>query len=207
MPPILFDEQIAEAMGVYENAYVDTEGVTTKLEGHALQVHCATAKHLVDMYRSVYNHIPQYWRTCDGILRSMHSGAVRQYGCVSTSQDRLHLPNGLSLHYKQLTKDNEDNWVYTGKRGVQTYVYSAKMAENITQAVSRIVMSEAMNRVSPYYKIVLTVHDELVCCVPEAQGQECLDYMIAVMSESPSWAEHLPLAAEGSISTTYGGAK
>ena len=74
--------------------------------------------------------------------------------------------------------------------------YGGKLCENIVQAVSRDVMAEAMLRCrGTIYKPVLTVHDEIVCEVPEGEGS--VEEFENLISEVPEWAQGFPLTAEG----------
>lgn len=70
--------------------------------------------------------------------------------------------------------------------------YGGLLAENVTQASSRCVLSDAMLRFEERgYPIVIHVHDEIVvegCDLKEAEK---------IMAEVPMWAEGLPIAAEG----------
>lgn len=73
--------------------------------------------------------------------------------------------------------------------------YGGLFAENVTQAIARDLMAEAMLRVDAAgYPVVLTVHDEAVCEVPKGRGG--LDTFTDLMSQVPDWADGLPLAAE-----------
>jgi len=186
---------------------LDTKNITTKLTGDALQIHCSAAKHLVDMYRGTYDRVPAYWKTCGKMLQAMFRGVRHQFGVLSTEKDKILLPNGLFLQYKGLHADEDDNWRYYGKRGEKQYIYDGKLAENITQAIARIVMTDAQVEISKRYRVCATVHDEIVCCVKEEESEEALKFMLEVMHRTPAWAEGLPVAAEGGISTSYGGAK
>ena len=51
--------------------------------------------------------------------------------------------------------------------------------------------------------IVLHVHDEIVCEVPEAEAEEALATMEKIMSTPPTWAPDLPVEAEGGIFDRY----
>ena len=88
------------------------------------------------------------------------------------------------------------------KKWVRTNTYGGKLAENVTQALCRDLMAEAMLRVEEAgYRIVLTVHDELVCEVPETFGsvEELVDLMCVV----PAWAPGFPVKAAGFRSKRY----
>jgi DNA polymerase len=81
--------------------------------------------------------------------------------------------------------------------------YYGKLVENIVQAVARDVFMTGMRKAEEAgYCVVLRVHDELVCEVPDdpAFTHEAL---AAMMGENPSWAAGLPLAAAGFSSYRY----
>ncbi len=74
--------------------------------------------------------------------------------------------------------------------------YGGLACENITQAVARDLMAEAMLRVDAAgYKVIITIHDEVVCEVPEGFGS--VDEFVKIMSEVPEWARGCPVSAEG----------
>lgn len=202
--PILFT---AEDLNVMDGRMekLDTAGITTKLTGQALAVHCSAAKHLVDTYRNSYDRIPNYWNICNRILSAMERGAKHQFGPVSTEKDKILLPNGLYLQYKGLHRDEEDSWRFFGKRGEKQYTYGGKIAENITQALSRIVMTDAMLQIP--FKVVMSVHDELVYCVKEKEADDAAGVIESAMSRAPAWCAELPVECEIGISRSYGEAK
>jgi DNA polymerase len=78
----------------------------------------------------------------------------------------------------------------------ESHAYGGLWAENITQAVARDILAEAITRVSRLgYDVCLSVHDEVVAEMPE--GAEWLENLLTQMKALPSWAADLPVAAEG----------
>src|SRR5262249_16807062 len=69
------------------------------------------------------------------------------------------------------------------------------LVENCVQACARDIMAAAMQRIEAAgYPIILTVHDEIVCEVPESFGS--LEDFRHLMVELPDWAVGLPIAAK-----------
>lgn len=109
------------------------------------------------------------------------------------------LPSGRILYYH--SPQFSDNQIffkaYETVGGWQTQsTYGGKLVENIVQAIARDILCEAMLRVEKAgYTIVLHVHDEIVCEIPEGWGS--LEEFEALMSQMPEWASNWGVVAKG----------
>ena len=54
------------------------------------------------------------------------------------------------------------------------------------------------------YRVVLTVHDSIVCCVKEENTEEAQQYIEECMKWTPDWASGLPVDCESGIGKSYG---
>jgi DNA polymerase len=88
------------------------------------------------------------------------------------------------------------------KKWQRRHGYGGLWTENVVQALARDLLADAMLRVRRRgYKLVLTVHDEIVVEVRNGTGS--LQQFLDVMSEVPLWATGCPVAVEGFETTRY----
>jgi DNA polymerase len=80
----------------------------------------------------------------------------------------------------------------------RTSTYGGSLAENMTQAIARDLLADAMRAVEAEgLEVCFHVHDEIVVEVEMFRAAYALEKMTALMSVAPAWAAGLPLAAEG----------
>ncbi len=166
-------------------------------------------------WRAKHPRIVQFWNDLEGaaVMAIESPGKIVKCGKVSFrvagSFLWLCLPSRRVLCYPYpKIVDKETSWgtkkpticfkgvdTYTRKWG-ETHTYGGKLAENVTQAIARDVLADAMVRLEMAgYPIVLTVHDEVVA-EPE-NGFGSLDEFEDLMGIVPDWATGLPVAVEG----------
>lgn len=97
-----------------------------------------------------------------------------------------------AIKYRGMDQETKQwGWVET---------YGGKLVENIVQAVARDLLANAMYLATKDgFNIVMHVHDEIVAEESENRLQKLCDLMCI----NPTWAEGLPLAAEGFITNYY----
>ena len=149
------------------------------------------ARRVVHAYRRARPAVPAYWQQIEHSVRSSGQHV---------------LPSGRVMVYPEMTRDTFTRPVpFQKTKGEVSKLWHGLLTENAVQAAARdITLAEHAVEIGSRWPVVLMVHDEIVCCVPQDQAQECLHDMMQVMSTAPSWASSLPLAAEGDIGDRYG---
>jgi DNA polymerase len=73
--------------------------------------------------------------------------------------------------------------------------YGGKLAENVTQALCRDILRDAMLRVTKAgFTVVAHVHDEIICEGKDLDGEDRLAFEM-LMCEVPEWAPGFPISA------------
>jgi len=169
------------------------------------------AHEVVDIYRSVHYKVVEMWRKCqDVILPDIANGCnwipVDEHGWFITQKSGFGRPGEPGVVYYDLQYD-EDEWTYQmGRQRVR--IYGPKVVENLCQhAAMKIVMWQTA-RINHLYPVVLSVHDEAVCVVPEDKLDEARAYMEECLNMTPQWCRgHIPVACETEVGDSYGEAK
>jgi len=114
---------------------------------------------------------------------------------------RIVLPSGHALCYPGM-EVRGDKLRFKGvnqftKKWGWIETFSGKLVENIVQAFARDIFKYGQLEAERQgYHVILPVHDELVCEVPDTD-EYSVHHLEAIMATVPPWAEGIPLAAEG----------
>lgn len=176
------------------------------------------AQKAVTAYREQYIDVVRLWRdqqnaalTCVRNNKTVVSGKFKWY----MENDFLvcELPSTRKLsYYKPKSKEVEKPWGFTdeltysaSKMGkvFRNATYGGKLVENLTQAVARDIMADAMLRIEDKgYRIIMTIHDELVA--EEKEGStNTIEKFCGLMKQSPNWAIDCPIDVEGWCGKRY----
>lgn len=158
-------------------------------------------------WRKANKHIVRFWYALEEAAKNavIHRGHAFDAGPITFKchGDFLFakLPSGRRLAYYKPVIGNRglEFWgtdSKTGGRWAKLDTYGGKLAENVTQAVSRDLLADAMLRVEAAgYPVVMHVHDEIVAETPKGVGT--LAEFEELICRMPDWAFDLPMAVEG----------
>lgn len=123
----------------------------------------------------------------------------------------IELPSGRKLYYLRphwtLNKFGQTALGYWGlnqktRKWEEVETWGGKLVENITQAVARDCLAEAIEHLTAAgYQIVFHVHDEVIIDDPDKTVS--LDDVVRIMSVPPTWAPDLPLNADGWVNPFF----
>jgi DNA polymerase I-like protein with 3'-5' exonuclease and polymerase domains len=169
------------------------------------------ARRVINIYRDANWNISNLWKECQIMLRYMVQGNRVNFGKagvigVDPDKKALILPSGLPMYYTGLfgVEEEKGPQYYYKTRAGDNKIYGGKVVENVCQAIARCIIGEQMLRIAKRYKVVLTVHDSIVCCVPDAETDAAKAYVEESMRWVPSWAEGLPVDCEAGTAKSYG---
>ncbi len=164
---------------------------------------------LVSAWRNANPKIVKFWWDADRAAKqAIRERITAVVGMISfeykSGMLRILLPSGRELSYlnarieegrygsEVITYDGLD----ASKRWSRIETYGAKLVENITQAISRDLLAEAMKRMW-HYPVVGHVHDEVII---EADAAE---EICRIMGLGADWLPGLKLKADGYTCRTY----
>jgi len=152
------------------------------------------AKQMVADYRRSNRGIVKLW----GVLED---GARRSQG----ENFELQLPSGRTINYFDVASIRDKLTARVTRGGPRKSIYGGLLCENCSQATARDLLARAILRVEAAgLPVVLHVHDEIVCEVPEGDAEAGAQEMKELMRALPDWAEGLPVDCSVEIKKEYG---
>lgn len=188
---------------------------------------------IVKRWRNACPAIVRFWDTCETAAASAINNPGKSYRLLGNGNGvrfrvvqpllqavpslEITLPGGRRLYYVNPSLElvgnryriryyEEDE---TSKRWIKKDTYGGKLTENITSAICRDLLTNALNGLQEEgYRIVMHVHDEVVAEVKleatsRSDPQTRLSSIIKQMCGKPVWADGIPLTAAGFISSYY----
>jgi len=223
------------------------------------------AYNVVNTYRTAYSGIPTLWQKLELKLAStLNPTYDEHWHGLFFDNNKIHLPNGLALHYNNLRfedgnltydssvkkveaikaktwTETEEVYEYELPNGEYDWdkfdnaktnevpklvdvihtspavpekitaktetTWGGRLTENVVQALSRIVISDAMLSIQKdpelNVDVVHTIHDEVVIIGTANNPDATMSKLIEHMCVPPIWAPDLPLDAEGGYDSCY----
>lgn len=196
---------------VHNSGYQGALGAWTRFGAHKHLPNDDEILKAVWAWRDASPKIVDLWRGLESAAKTaIRTREACTYGHISYKMVGriLHciLPSGRSITYHDARIEpgvKGDQITYWGWNTNPTngaigwtkqYTYGGKLTENVVQAIARDILAHAIvNLERAGYPVVLHVHDEIVCEVPQGQGS--LAEFEAIMSTMPPWAWGWPVKA------------
>ena len=174
----------------------------------------AECKRLVSVYRDMNNKVTDFWRTCENALQDLvywpegkEPYYLDRHKSLLVDKEGIKFPNGLYIRYPKLrvdTSESNKRYLYKKRYNMEVTIWGGSVTENVVQALARIVIGEQMIDINEKYRPALTVHDAVVCVIPDEEVESGTKYIENIMSIAPEWANGLPIACESGVADNYG---
>lgn len=169
-----------------------------------------------DLYRRSHGFVTALWERAAQNLFIIAAGQTAEWappgqpsGCMRIHDHRIFGPgpdgDRLWLDYSSLERvrldSGEEIWRHKVREGYRK-TYGARLVENVVQWLARLIISQAMVRVSRMgYQIPLTVHDDIFVLIPTDRGDpaEQLERIRLTVQQSVPWLEACPIEAEAEL--------
>jgi DNA polymerase len=190
-------------------------------KGYGVVISADEAAQHVAQWRSDHPAIVRLWWDTADTVAAIAGGSVGDEAEVGRclvyrrpGSVRIRLPSGRELIYHQMQLverpgSPRGELMFMGphplsRKWTQQRTYGGKLVENITQAVARDVLAEGMLVLHARSRHILgSVHDEVLLEADEVDAVGLLEETLALLRTPPSWAEGLPVDAEGFVSPRY----
>lgn len=167
---------------------------------------------IVESWRQTNRKIVALWKDIEMAVKNAIKGyPTRVRGLSITSKYEMlmiTLPSGRKLCYPvpriEINKKGFESITFLGVDSIthkweRIETYGAKLCENITQAIARDILCDALLRLKNY-RVCAHVHDEVIV---EVSNPDDLKKICELMEQSPSWMPDLRLAVDGFVTDFY----
>jgi len=182
---------------------------------YAVRMSEAEMQMAVKGWRRANPWAPDWWSTLEeAYMRAMRNpGREFSAGRITYLFDGTHLwwmlPSGrvLCYPYARIEKGEvtyaKASWkpAADATEWPRARLWKGLACENATQAAANDILRAAL-RQAP--RVVLHVHDELVCEVPRESADEARAQLATIMNTPPAWAAGLPLESKIAVMDRYG---
>ena len=170
---------------------------------------------IIDSWRESNPKIVQYWWDVDkAAVDTVKDHQERTVGKIGFRYHAgalwLVLPSGRKLAYirprLQPNRFGRMSLTFEGTDAANKWsrgeTYGGKLVENLTQAIARDILAEAMWRMEQAgLPIIAHVHDEVILEVPK--GTWNVEDVCRLMAQNPAWCQDAPLNAAGYLAPSY----
>lgn len=176
-------------------------------------------KVLVDTFRTTNKFgVVQAWKDLDLAIVEMAQGhTIDKFWPFVIEGNVVQRPSKLALWYPDLTYEpgkygpQAVYFMTKGRRTEKGYLHGGSLFNNMVQSLSRDIMAygwRLLLKQDPVFHPIMTVHDELISCVPVNRVEQCVQVMSDCMTTLPAWARkapviQLPLAVEANFGQNY----
>lgn len=182
----------------------------TKPDGTTVKVSPLATKS-VYAYRNTFPNVPKFWYAMEDAARKaiLSPGTRHTVGKIVWYMDgdflRMQLPVGRTIVYHHPRVDAEGKLTFMAVNSLtnkyeREQTWGGKLVENATQGVARDLMVSGMfGLIRAAYRLLFTVHDELV--VESTKGSE--QEVRSIVCRVPTWAKGCPINAECESAERY----
>ena len=195
-------------------------------EGMGVNITKEEAAKQVAVFREIYPEVPQFWKKLEDASHAAVGGKSSNVNGLLHLAKRgeymtMRLPSGRLMYYHKPRVETKEFMGKNGKpytkrvftcmgksqvSGKWTRIMSGgpKLCENAVQATAREILAAGMRRAYDFgFKIVGSVHDELICLRRKGDNYFTLQDLHDCMVKGIWFTEGLPLKAAGYVNRLY----
>lgn len=160
-------------------------------------------------WREAHPMTQSLWKAAEtGVISCLEGRGDQRVGPRCTMMLRpgglvARLPSGRCIRWPGAQKSKGKGVIRFLDAQGWTETFGGRIVENLTQAVARDILAEAMTLAETRgFHVVMHVHDELIC-EASPDGRHGDGQLSAVLATVPAWASGLPLSAAGFTGMRY----